>query len=215
MNGRAVRVGWGHCGPSPLANNARREMSRSYTKHGRTRSPEYRCWGKMISRCYREHNSRYHCYGARGITVCDRWRNSFENFYADMGPRPSGLHSIDRIDNDGNYEPGNCKWSTDIEQQNNRSDNRLVEFQGRKQTVSAWAREVGIDKDVLRRRLNAGWDAEKTLTDSVARRKAPPATESDVPKVLEAYGRLRNCRKVANALFLSRSSVSSLIRNRK
>jgi hypothetical protein len=81
-------------------------------------TPVYRVWGNMVKRCTNTRNPAYPYYGGRGIRVCERWR-TFENFFADMGPRPPGL-SIDRIDNDGNYEPGNCRWATAVEQRHNR-----------------------------------------------------------------------------------------------
>jgi len=88
-------------------------------RHGMSNSVEYRTWSSIRSRCYNSKHPDFRYWGARGITVCQRWLDSFENFYQDMGPKPKGL-SIDRIDNDGNYEPGNCRWATASEQQLNR-----------------------------------------------------------------------------------------------
>ena len=89
--------------------------------------PEVSVWKDMRARCHRASHADFKYYGGRGISVCDRWRESFEAFYADMGSRPSNKHSIDRINNDGNYEPGNCRWATRSEQERNKRAKRLAE----------------------------------------------------------------------------------------
>lgn len=134
--------------------------------HGRTRTPEYNAWNHIISRCTNPKDPRYKNYGGRGIKMCDRWRSSFEHFLADVGDRPTSKHSIDRWpDNDGNYEPGNVRWATRQQQSRNRTDNRLVTFDGRTQTMADWAEEIGMTQWALSQRLNRlGWSLERALT---------------------------------------------------
>lgn len=127
-------------------------------------SPEYQTWSRIKSRCYDPNEIGYHRYGGRGITVCDRWLESFENFLSDMGERPSQNHSIDREDNDGNYEPSNCKWSTKKEQANNRRSNRILSYKGQDKTTSQWADEIGIGQSTIHARLKRGWSIKKTLS---------------------------------------------------
>lgn len=122
----------------------------------------YTSWDGMIQRCFNPNNKRFKGYGGRGITVCERWRK-FHDFYADMGERPSGL-SIDRINNDGDYEPGNCRWATPKQQQNNLRTNAFIEFRGERLRKHEWARRMGISIGALFFRLQHGWSIERALT---------------------------------------------------
>jgi hypothetical protein len=122
----------------------------------------YKTWKGMRDRCTRETHKDYPHYGGRGISVCQRWQ-SFEAFYEDMGDRPSPHHSIDRIDNSKGYEPGNCRWATTNEQARNTSRTIHVEFGGKSQCITDWARELGLPQESLRRRIKKGWPLEKAL----------------------------------------------------
>jgi hypothetical protein len=132
--------------------------------HGLSGQPEFWIWGNMINRCHCETNKDYFRYGAKGIRVCDRWQESFEAFFEDMGPRPSSRHSVDRIDGTKGYEPGNCRWATSKEQANNRRNNKIVEFRGESHTVAEWAEILGITYSALSQRLWKGWDVERAFT---------------------------------------------------
>jgi hypothetical protein len=112
-------------------------------------------WRAMKARCHNPKTKKYRIYGSRGIKVCDEWRNSFETFYKDMGPRPGPEYSVERKDNNGNYEPGNCKWATPIEQGNNRSDNVLITINERTQTLTQWCEEFGISYKTVWYRLRS------------------------------------------------------------
>jgi predicted Zn-ribbon and HTH transcriptional regulator len=116
----------------------------------------------MIQRCTNPNNNGYGTYGGRGIKVCDDWRR-FKNFLRDMGVRPDGL-SIDRIDSNGNYEPSNCRWSTNKEQGTNKSSNTFIEYQGVTKTITDWAAHIGVKPITLNQRLIRGWTIERVLT---------------------------------------------------
>lgn len=135
-----------------------------FARHGMSRQPEHNAWIGLKQRCYNPKNNRYASYGGRGITVCDRWCDSFEAFYEDMGPRPSDAHSIDRINPDGPYSPDNCRWATDEEQANNRTDNHYVEVEGRRVSLSDAETLTGISQKVILYRIRAGWPAAKWFT---------------------------------------------------
>lgn len=131
------------------------------TKHGMCNTPTWKSWQTMIRRC-RGGNDKAKWYADRGIKVCERWK-TFENFYADMGERPAGM-SLDRIDNNGGYEPGNCRWATRVEQGGNKRNNVIWELNGKRQCAARWAKELGINRTTLQKRLKAGWPMEKVLS---------------------------------------------------
>jgi len=128
----------------------------------RARSPECRAWERIWNRCTNPNYKSFRRYGGRGIKVCERWR-SFDAFFVDMGARPSPHHSIDRINNDGDYEPANCRWASPIEQQSNKSTNRLLTWNGETHTQAEWARRSGLPVTIIRARLREGWSVERTL----------------------------------------------------
>ena len=128
-----------------------------YNRHGMTKTSEYHAWSNIKARCFNPNNPRYSDWGGRGIAVCDRWKNSFENFLADMGTKPSPKHSLDRIDNDGDYSDENCKWSTKAEQDNNRRSNRLITIGCVTLTIAQWTKEMGFGQNVIYNRLKIGW----------------------------------------------------------
>lgn len=120
------------------------------------RSAEYRAWSHMKTRCYNPNFNLWHRYGGRGIKVSSRWVNSFDNFYEDMGPRPSPKHSLDRICNWGNYGPSNCKWSTKSEQARNRHNNLIVIYQGKKMPLVTACELSGVNYDAAKFRVKKG-----------------------------------------------------------
>lgn len=140
-------------------------------------TPEYIAWANMLDRCRNPNNPKYADYGGRGIAVCARWR-TFDAFLEDMGQRPSATHSLDRYpDNNGDYEPANCRWAPLNLQNANRRPRRsgmMIEFNGKQLTVSGWAREIGIPKPTLFARLKKGWSIEDALTTPPY--KSPPIT---------------------------------------
>jgi hypothetical protein len=133
------------------------------TTHGLSYTSEYWVWASMMARCFNPNEVGFKNYGHRGITVCPRWRTA-ANFLADMGKRPSPKHSIDRINNDGNYEPGNCRWATRIQQNRNMRRVRFLMFNGESKCISEWATIYGLNESVLRRRLDRGWSIEEAIS---------------------------------------------------
>lgn len=144
--------------------------SKTHRKHGLSNSPEYRIWRGIIDRCVRQNSTVYRYYGGRGIKMCHRWRGSFLQFLADMGERPSTKHSVERIDNNGNYEPNNCRWATSAEQRRNSRNVRLIQHDGLLLCVPDWAKRIGISPSSLHGRLQAGWSVEEAVICPKSRR---------------------------------------------
>jgi hypothetical protein len=122
----------------------------------------------MIARCHNPRHSGFRRYGARGISVCPRWRASFTAFSDDIGKRPSPDHSVDRVDNNGDYEPSNCRWASLEEQAQNRSNTRWITIDGRTQCLSAWAREMGLNAQTIHERLQRGWSERDAVFSRTA-----------------------------------------------
>ncbi len=152
------------CGCHKTGNHGR-------TTHGLSRTREHLIWRKMVHRCTKTDADNYQDYGGRGIAVCERWKD-FANFFADMGQAPSLKHSLDRINNDGNYEPGNVRWATMKEQNRNQRDTVYVEYRGDRRKLIELAEEAGIAPYVLYGRvITSGWSVEKALSVPVIYRK--------------------------------------------
>ncbi len=143
---------------------------KALTIHGRSKTLLHRVWCAMIERCEDKNNKCFYLYGGRGIKVCDRWRNSFSNFLADMGERPGKEYSLDRHpDKDGNYEPGNVRWATSSQQGRNKRNNRLITHNGETKCLADWADSSGIPASNIYSRMKIGWSFERAISTPVRR----------------------------------------------
>lgn len=138
--------------------------------HLMSKTPIHKIWRGIVKRCTNPNDTNYHRYGGRGIRVCDRWLHSFNDFYADMGDRPFLGAEIDRIDNDGNYEPGNCRWASRREQARNTRKTIKLEFRGERRPAADWADIVGLPPHIVSCRIRTGWSAERALTTPIKSR---------------------------------------------
>ena len=172
------------CGAPALKNSIRcqacdRELRRTEMsenpvrlRHGFAGRPEYYIWASMIQRCTNPKARQYEDYGGRGIKVCARW-SVFDNFIADMGPRPAGKHpsgrakyTLERKDNDGDYTPKNCVWATYKQQARNKKVMRMVTHRGKTQPLSVWVEELGIDYKIVHQRIARGWTVKQAFAGS-------------------------------------------------
>lgn len=137
--------------------------------HKSSHTAEYRSWKGAIARCHNPKATGYSNYGGRGISVCDRWRNDFHSFLADMGSRPNGT-SLERTENSGNYEPGNCKWATSTEQRRNTRNNLFIEIDGVTKCMIEWCAHFGVPKSTAQKRISTlGWSPQDAVSKPVRR----------------------------------------------
>ena len=138
----------------------------SYVTHGKSNTRLHGIWRGMKQRCYNPKHSAYQLYGAKGIAVCDEWKENFQSFYDwALENGYSEELSIDRIDVNGNYEPSNCRWATQKEQANNRTTNAYLSLNGERHTIAEWMQITGLSKAAIEGRLKRGWSVERTLTE--------------------------------------------------
>lgn len=167
------------------------------TTHHLSTTPEYDAWINMKARCLKPSCKQYADYGGRGIKICKRWENSFENFYADMGPRPSKKHSLGRKNNDKGYSPSNCRWETWSEQVHNKRSTVMFTYKGKTQSLTLWCDELGIPRATARTRRVAGWSVKECLFGRPRRKASPVHLTVDgitkrLPEWLEAGGTAQN-----------------------
>jgi hypothetical protein len=160
-----------------------------YGTHKMSDSVEYSSYNSMKQRVLNPRNKRFKDYGERGIKICDRWLKSFENFYADMGSRPDGT-TLERRNNDGNYEPDNCYWAIPKEQMNNTRRNVYLTYLGKRLSVSQWSREIGLQKETIYARIRRGWSIDQILLpDSSHAHKRPQPVRTRNTCVVPDCGR--------------------------
>lgn len=153
--------------------------SKQFKTHGLSKSPEYKIWAGMKARCYNPNVRSYSDYGDRGIKVCEHWKNSFENFLKDMGKRPSKSHTIERINNDKDYSPENCKWINSSEQATNRRSNIKLTYNDLTLTIAEWSRKLGIKCGTLEYRYHRGWTTEEILSTNLLKNQYSRRKQTD------------------------------------
>lgn len=176
------------------------KLKASHSSHGLSKTPEYETWLAIRKRCHDESAKDYYRYGGRGIAVCERWRESFEAFYQDMGPRPSPEHSIDRKDNNAGYSPNNCRWATKEEQANNRSTNVTHLIDGESLTLAQIARAYQLNPMTIKRRLKCC----KTIVEAIKPVERPMYTYDGETRSLASWANILGFDQAKARLRLSR-----------
>lgn len=176
--------------------------------HGLSHTRAYSIWRGVIARCENIEDANYQKYGGRGITVCDAWRESFENFVGDMGLPPSCKHSIDRIDNNGHYEPENCRWATARQQSRNRRSNRLLTFNGETKCIAEWSESTGLSRTCIEMRLNKKLPIEEVLSPAGRKRRIADRMSD----VLEMREEGKSISEIAREVGFTPDTVSLALR---
>ncbi len=178
-------------------------------KNGRKIIPEswkmhelYFVWRTMQARCSNPNNCSFYRYGARGIKVCERWKN-FDLFVSDMGPRPSKAHTIERKNSDGHYEPTNCRWATRKEQSLNTCRNRYIESSEQKLTICQWADKLGFSHRTIAGRLNRGWSIERALNAQLTK----PGRKFTPEQIQQIKTDPRGCHVLARLFSVSSRTI--------
>ena len=177
--------------------------------HNMSGTPLYRVWATMRNRCGNPKVKGYEVYGGRGIKVCDRWA-SFENFLADMGPRPSDDHSIDRINVDGDYEPGNCRWATLGEQMSNKRNSKFLSANGETHTMAEWARRLGCNPAAILARLASGMPESEAVTKPIPERPNSRLTVAEALEIRATYP-LLSAQKLADLYGVSKKTILNVL----
>jgi len=183
------------------------------TTHGGVGTKEYRCWNNMKNRCLKPSNKDYPDYGGRGITIHSAWISSFEQFLAGVGQAPGPKSELDRINNDGNYEPTNVRWTGRTTQLNNTRVNRIVEFNGKRTTVAQLCRETGLPRSRIDGRLRHSWGVEDAVSKPKQKRTNTTLNEIQVAEIRRLKGTATQ-RSVAEAFGVSRTLIRYIWKGR-
>jgi hypothetical protein len=180
----------------------KRRHNSYHLKHGATGTREHQAWQGMQRRCYTPTNREFKNYGGRGIRVCDRWRRSFSDFLRDVGPRPTAEHSLDRVDVNGHYEPGNVRWATASEQANNLRKTVRLTHGGRTLSVSEWSERIGLPAKVIYARIHVyGWTPARALTTPVFRKNPAGRKRYETPEYSCWSGMKDRCHNPRNRVY--------------
>lgn len=208
----------------------REQLAERNRTHGMRNDPLYSIWAGILKRCTNANSRSYLHYGGRGISVCEEWQHDFQAFHTHVSQLPhcgEAGYSIDRIDNDGNYEPGNVRWSTASQQTRNQRRNRLYTYNGKSQCLAEWAEEYAIDYGRLKGRIKLGWTMEDALNNPNGVRRAgknrpvypygerhqhAKLTDADVINIRKRHTQGETCTHIAAEYGMSRGAIAKIIK---